>query len=103
MEPSFRRLIDDKEQGLNAQLTMYHEAIMSQAVVITIKINDKQSICPQEQLLYSATKDQFLNAMLLWEILGNKYPSLFLVLPKEEKARIVEYIKKYVYEGTGPG
>lgn len=99
MEPSFRRLIEDKEEGLNAKVTMYKEAIFNQVGVTTRKIDDKQSISPKEQLLYSATKEKFLNAMLLWEILGSKYPSLFLVLPKKEKARIVEYIKKYVYEG----
>jgi tetratricopeptide (TPR) repeat protein len=100
MEPSFRRLIEDREKGLNAKVTMYKEAILNQVVVTTVKIDDKESISPKERLLYSATTDNFLNAMLLWEILGSKYPSLFLVLPKEEKARIVEYIMKYVYEGT---
>ncbi|MHC4153794.1 MAG: tetratricopeptide repeat protein [Planctomycetota bacterium] len=100
MEPSFRRLIEDKEKGLNALLTMYKEAILNQVVVTTSKIDDKQSICPKEQLLYSATTDHFLNAMLFWEILGSEHPSLLLLLPKEEKARIIEYIKKYVYEGT---
>ncbi|MHC4099160.1 MAG: tetratricopeptide repeat protein [Planctomycetota bacterium] len=98
MEPSFRRLIEDGEKGLNGRLTMYREAIINQVGVTASKIDDKQSISPKEKLLYRAALDHFLDAMLFWEILGSEHPSILLLLPKEEKARIVEYIKKYVYE-----
>jgi tetratricopeptide (TPR) repeat protein len=100
MEPSFRKLIENREQRINAQITMYKEAILNQVVVTTGKIDDKTSICRKEQLLYNAATDHFLNAILFWDILGSEYPSILLLLPRKEKARIVEYIKKYVYEST---
>ncbi|MHC4692249.1 MAG: tetratricopeptide repeat protein [Planctomycetota bacterium] len=98
MEPSFRKLIEDSEQKINTQITMYKEAILNQVVVTKSKIDDKHNICRQEQLLYNAATDRFISAILFWDILGSEYPSILLLLPREEKTSIVKYIKKYVYE-----
>ncbi len=106
MEPSFKKHLKDKKYRLKARLHMYKEAIFCQIEATHCQIeatekskDDRPDIPLKELILYDAVmEDGFLYPILYWEILANEHPSLILQLPKEEHDRIVDYIKKYVYE-----
>ncbi len=97
MEPSFQNLLNDKQNAINSKIHMYKECLFNQAVVIASKKDKQEDISAQEQQLYNAI-NEYLNAILYWEIIAGENPQILLLLPNDEKKSIVQYIKKYVYE-----
>lgn len=98
MEPSFQKLLSDEQYAINNKINMYKECILNQVAVIATKKEKHEDISAQEQQLYNVVNDGYLNAILYWEIAAGEHPQILLLLPKNEKNSIVEYIKKYVYE-----
>lgn len=94
MEPSFKKLLTE-DDPLN--LTMYKEGLVNQMVFTEENIKANRDISATEQSLHDAIKDGYLNAILFWEIGASIIPEVILLLPQEEKEKIIEYIEKYVF------
>jgi hypothetical protein len=97
-EPLLKKRIDDKEGGFDARVDMYREAISNQILATAARMEGKEVISRQEQAIYDAAKEGFVDAMVFWEVLANERPAVILLLSRDAKARTCDYIKKYVYE-----
>ena len=67
------------------------------------KKKEGKALTKNEELLRGALLGKYINAIVYWEILAGEIPQAILLLPKEEKGKIVEYIKKYVFEKKNVG
>ncbi len=98
MEPPLQDLLNDKQDAINYKIMMYKECISNQFAIIAVKKEQKENLTSKELQLYDVVKNNYLNAILYWEIIADQAPQIILILPKDERDRFVQYIKKYVFE-----
>ena len=98
MEPPLQDLLNDKQDAIKYKILMYKECISNQFAIIAVKKEQKENLTSKELQLYDVVKNNYLNAILYWEIIADQAPQIILILPKDERDRFVQYIKKYVFE-----
>jgi tetratricopeptide (TPR) repeat protein len=101
MEPDFHSRLQSADVW-SEKVNMYKECLFNQGVMMDNRKKKGDTLTQQEELLRGALFDKYINAIVYWEILGGEIPQAVLLLPKDERERIVEYIKKYVYEKHEP-
>lgn len=84
------------QQGVANQIK-YKEMLISQAAFIDSKLQEGKEVTDQEKLIYNIVNDGYLTEYILWEIVERKMPSTILLLPKENRERVFEYISKFVF------
>ena len=98
MEPEFRPNLDDAAAMVNSKIRMYKECLMNQAAQMDISKSEGVKLSKNEQLLLDALLANHMNAIVFWEMLAGDLPEVILLLPKDQKDSIVQYIRNYVYE-----
>ena len=86
------------KDSINGLLCKYKECLMNQAIITEQLIKDKKYVSKVELSLFNVVNDGYLDAMIYWDIFALKYPINTLLLPKNMKEKICEYIKKYCFE-----
>ncbi len=98
MEPDFYRLMECNNCKWNAEILKNRECFMGAANNIENVRSKGDFVTQDEKLFVEAILSSYLNSIVYWEVITPDIPRLVLLLPKAEKEKIVEYIKKYVYE-----
>lgn len=89
------------EEGddVNKLIYMYKECLVNQFLIMQNSIKEKdKKLNKAGVFIYNAINDGYLEEMVLWDIMGVKIPTLSLMMPKESKVKICEYIIKYCFE-----
>ena len=98
MEPSFQKLLNDEQNVIAVKTIMYKECIANQVATVASKKQEGKDVSAKELELYEMVNGNYLDAILYWEIVGGEAPQIVLLIPKEGQDRIVQYIKRYVFE-----
>lgn len=96
MEPEFTSKM--KLDSINGKITKIKEILITKAVSINAMQENNEEITKEEKLFFEALNEGYLDAIIYWDILAIDHPKVVLLLPKELKKKIKEYILKYCVE-----
>lgn len=97
MEDSFIEINEHFiQQGIFNQLKLKEMLIVQYAFIAT-KLEENKEISNHERFIYNVLHNGYLTEYILWEIVEQKMPTMILLLPKETRDRIYEYLSKFVF------
>jgi tetratricopeptide (TPR) repeat protein len=96
-EDGCRSRVGSLRSGDPFEQQMYKECFVNGAIGIETMISMSKEVSPRARVFYDAIHDGYLAEMLVWEIYTARMPEIIFVMPDDVKARVVEYIMRYVY------
>jgi len=93
MEPALR-----KENGKGVSSAMYDECIVNQVAGIEQRKRDGKKLLEKEGWLERAVREDYLHALVTWEIGAGIQPDIMLTLSKADRDIVLKYIQTFVFE-----
>jgi len=78
-------------------MIQHENCLINLIIFVAQKLEKGETVSENEKRIHDAMLDGHKNSILFWEFAAIKRPEVIYLIPKEQRAKIVEYIKKYVF------